>query len=48
MVKVDILSQGGIGLDQITPHAIDEIARFTFSECRQVRRGEIKRHKGAP
>lgn len=48
MVKVDVLSQSGIGFDQIAPHAIDEITRFTFSECRQVRRGEIKRHKGAP
>ncbi|MBR8070222.1 hypothetical protein KDX14_11970 [Burkholderia cenocepacia] len=48
MVKVDVLPEGGVGLNQIAPHAVDEIARFTFSECRQVRRGKIKRHKGAP
>ncbi len=48
MVKIDVPSQGGIGFDQIAPHAIDKIARFTFGECRQVRRGKIKRHKGAP
>ncbi|HIH2651608.1 TPA: hypothetical protein ACYLK9_001083 [Burkholderia cenocepacia] len=48
MVKVNVLPESGVGLDQITPHAVDEIARFTFGECRQVRRGEIKRHKGAP
>ncbi|MGR8018903.1 hypothetical protein [Burkholderia cenocepacia] len=48
VVKVDFLHQSRICLQEISTHAIDEIARFTFSECRQVRRGEIKRHKGAP
>lgn len=47
-MKVDILCQSRICLEQISTHAVDEIASLALRERRHMGGSKVKRHGDAP
>ncbi|WP_321846755.1 hypothetical protein [Burkholderia cepacia] len=48
IMKIDILRQSRICLEQITTHAVNEIASLALGERRHVGGSKVKRHGDAP